>query len=156
MTKGVFCTFKEVGWCGTGEPMLVGVGYTTREFCDGQTFASPGRWPVDRRRHPEKPGELYPPFSPDFARARGTQVQLAKLALGKDHGCPFDGDTTRSFKCTTKLALGFCSRRDPLDRTDVQIDSRYLVVLLRTTEDPDVSLGNFARGVSVGPGARLP
>ena len=36
--------YKGAGWSGTGGPMLVGVGCTAREFCDGQTLASPGRW----------------------------------------------------------------------------------------------------------------
>ena len=32
---------KGAGWTGRGEPMMVGVGYTAREFCDGQSLASP-------------------------------------------------------------------------------------------------------------------
>ena len=31
------------GWRGVCSPMMIGVGYTSREFCDGQTLASPGR-----------------------------------------------------------------------------------------------------------------
>ena len=30
------------GWRGVCSPMMIGVGYTSREFCDGQTLASPG------------------------------------------------------------------------------------------------------------------
>ena len=41
---------KSSGWRGCGAPMVVGVGYTSREFCDGQSLASPGRWPVQQRR----------------------------------------------------------------------------------------------------------
>ena len=41
------------GWTGAGRPMQVGVGYTVRGLCDGQSLASPGRWPVDVRRYPE-------------------------------------------------------------------------------------------------------
>ena len=40
------------GWTGTGKPMQVGVGYTVRDLCDGQTLASPGRWPPSMRRYP--------------------------------------------------------------------------------------------------------
>ena len=33
---------KSTSWVGMGEPMMVGTGCTAREFCDGQTLASPG------------------------------------------------------------------------------------------------------------------
>ena len=39
------------GWTGTGKPMQIGVGYTVRD-CDGQSLASPGRWPPAMRRYP--------------------------------------------------------------------------------------------------------
>ena len=35
---------KMSGHCGKGQLMKVGVGYTQRDFCDGQSLASPGRW----------------------------------------------------------------------------------------------------------------
>ena len=41
------------GLLGQGEPMLMGVGNTTREFCDGRTLVSPGRWPVQHHRYPD-------------------------------------------------------------------------------------------------------
>ena len=44
---------KGSGWRGEGEPTMVGVGYVPLEFCDGQTLASPGRWPVAQRRYPD-------------------------------------------------------------------------------------------------------
>ena len=34
---------KLAGHRGNGPPMMVGVGYVQREFCDGQSLASPGR-----------------------------------------------------------------------------------------------------------------
>ena len=39
---------KEAGWKGQGKPMQVDVAYTAREYCDGQTLASPGRWPPNQ------------------------------------------------------------------------------------------------------------
>ena len=42
---------KEAGWRGRGEPMLVGTGYSSREMCDGQSLASPSRWPISARRY---------------------------------------------------------------------------------------------------------
>ena len=41
------------GWTGTGKPMQVGVGYTVRDFCDGQSLASPERRPLAMVRHLE-------------------------------------------------------------------------------------------------------
>ena len=43
---------KGSGHCGIGPPMMVGVGYTQRELCDGQSLASPGRWPPGSRVYP--------------------------------------------------------------------------------------------------------
>ena len=40
------------GWQGRGRLMIVGTGYTAREICDGQSLASPGRWPPEERRYP--------------------------------------------------------------------------------------------------------
>ena len=40
---------KFAGHRGVGSPMKVGVGYVEREFCDGQSLASPGRWPPGSR-----------------------------------------------------------------------------------------------------------
>ena len=42
------------------------------------------------------------------------------------------------------------------DRNDVPIDYRFLDLLLRVAEDPEVGLGEYAQGVRVGPGARMP
>ena len=44
---------KGEDWTGVGRPMQVGVGYTARGCCDGQSLASPGRWPVAARRYAE-------------------------------------------------------------------------------------------------------
>ena len=43
---------KHAGYCGIGSPMMVGVGYVQREFCDGQSLASPGRWSPGSRVYP--------------------------------------------------------------------------------------------------------
>ena len=41
------------------------------------------------------------------------------------------------------------------DRT-VPIDYRFLDLLQRTAGDPEVGLGEYAQGVRVGPGTRMP
>ena len=46
--------------------------------------------------------------------------------------------------------------RSENDRTDLPIDFRFPAFLLKASEDPEVSLGSFASGARVGPGARLP
>ena len=43
---------KLAGHRGNGPPMKVGVGYVQREFCDGHSLASPGRWPPGARTYP--------------------------------------------------------------------------------------------------------
>ena len=43
---------KFTGHRGKGSPMMVGVGYVQREFCDGQSLASPGRWSPEARVYP--------------------------------------------------------------------------------------------------------
>ena len=46
--------------------------------------------------------------------------------------------------------------RTSKDRVDVPIDFRFLAALLTAAQDPEVELGDFACGVKVGPGVRLP
>ena len=52
-------------------PMQVGVGYTARDYCDGQSLASPGRWPLAARRCPESDVwkevvAIFPKFSQQY------------------------------------------------------------------------------------------
>ena len=46
-------TGRGSGWTGWDGPLLVGSSFPPREICDGQSLASPGRWAVNDRRHPE-------------------------------------------------------------------------------------------------------
>ena len=64
--------------------MLVGAGYASREYCDGQTLASPGRWPISQGRYPEFAlwKEITGLFM-GYAHSRGTPQLLMELALGK-------------------------------------------------------------------------
>ena len=45
-------------------------------------------------------------------------------------------------------------KREENDRRDVPLDFRYLDLLLKAAEDPEVGLGQFSQGVRVGPGCR--
>ena len=72
---------KGAGWCGEGEPMAVGVGYTSRELCDGMALPSPGRWPPAKRKYPERAvwREVADKFL-WFARTSGTPLLEPVLA----------------------------------------------------------------------------
>ena len=145
---------------GEGPPMMVGVGYTARECCDGQSLASPGRWPVNQRRYPtSKPWQEVSELFMAFAEREGSSQLLTDLALGKVKECPFGKGSIRDLKESSLVALGrhgLSLQRNEEDRRDIPIDFRYLQLLLTAAEDPEVNLGSFASGVRVGPGARLP
>ena len=148
------------GWVGTGKPMQIGSGYTRRDICDGQSLASPGRWAVEHRTYPDD--ETWRSVSglyTDYSRRVGTPALLASLALGKESECPFSSDSIQSLNQSIVENLSSCGLnldRQDGDREDVPIDFRYLDLLLRASRDPEVALGSFAKGVRVGPGARLP
>ena len=44
---------RGAGWVGHGPPMEVGVGFVSRELCDGQSLTSPVRWSPEQRRYPQ-------------------------------------------------------------------------------------------------------
>ena len=137
--------------------MLVGVGYTAREFCDDQSLTSPGRWPVSQRMYPD--GTLWKVISDmfmSFAERHGTRQLLMSLAAGRVEQFPFDAQSVRELKESTVAALkkhGFELRREVADKSDLPIDFRYLDLLRRAAGDLEVHLGPFGKGVRVGPGA---
>ena len=90
---------KTAGWRGAGKPMEVGLGYTSREICDGQGLASPGRWSPEERRYPES--TLWKAASEpimDFTRKHGTTELLTRLAMGQVTESPFDEETLTRLK----------------------------------------------------------
>ena len=151
---------KGSGWCSTGEPMSVGIGYTSREYCDGQGLASPGRWPVASRRYPDM--AQWQSVASSYARfteRHGTTDLLMTLALGRVKECPFKPADVKALKDEVIMnlaSMGMDLERSSGDRDDVPIDFRFLGFLLRAAEDPEVGIGNFAKGVRVGPGVRMP
>ena len=89
----------------------------------------------------------------------GTPELLARLALGHVKETPFSEDQVAALKgqvIRDMAEQGLQIRRDSRDREDVLLDDRFLELLPNAAEDPDVTLGEFARGVRVGLGARLP
>ena len=151
---------KDSGWVGHGCPLQVGIGYTSRDYCDGQGLASPGRWPVENRRYPSS--QPWKKVKERFARYtdfRGTPELLMALALGKVEGCPFDAKETVALKNELIEDMekhGLDVGRKQGDREELPIDFRFLGMLLRAAEDPEIGLGDFAQGVRVGPGSRMP
>ena len=137
--------------------MQIEVGYTVRDFCDGQSLASPGRWPPATRQYLcsdtwTSVSELVSKFS---EHCRTTQL-LMDLALGRVEKCPFPSESVREFKGEIIGLLssrGLNLNRASGDRNELPIDFRFLALLLRAS---DTQLGNFAQGVKVGPGTRMP
>ena len=95
----------------------------------------------------------------DFARRHGKPELLSRLALGQVSSSPFDPAAIRNLKKQIIAFLaeqGFQLHRDAKDRQDVPVDFRFLQLLLTASEDPETGLGDYASGVGIGPGARLP
>ena len=147
------------GWIGTGEPMVIGSGYTRREVCDGMSLASPGRWPPDQRNYPQSVEWLEVAEKVrEFARREGPPELLMKLSLGQVNACPFPEQAIRSLKdelIASLAARGKVLKQLASDRTDLPIDFRFLELLLDASGD-EVGLGSFSQGVRIGVGARLP
>ena len=151
---------KFAGHRGIGSPMKVGVGYMEREFCDGQSLASPGRWPPGSRSYPSSPAwisvrDCFWRFTAHY----GTEKLLVDLAMGKVEESPFPSAEILQLKHAVIEVAGRAGvpifRKDG-DRVDVPIDYRFLDMLLRASEDPEVGIGEYAQGVKVGPGTRMP
>ena len=70
------------------------------------------------------------------------------LALGRARECPFKPADVQALKNEVIMKLSG-------DRNEVPDDFRFLDLLLRAADDPEVRLGSFAQGVRVGPGVRM-
>ena len=125
---------------------MVGIGYTAREYCDGQSLASPGRWAVRQRQYPDTAQwKAVSSIFTEYAERHRTTELLMKLAVGRIEQCPF-----RELKKSTVEALktyGLDLKSEPTDKKDVPIDFRYLGLLLSAADYPEVHLGSFAKGV---------
>ena len=137
------------GYRGNGPPMMVGVGYVQREFCDGQSLASPGRWSPGSRVYPSSTAwssvrECIWRFATHF----GTENLLVDLAMGKVAESPFASDEIKQLKqavINAAARAGISITRKSGDRVDIPIDYRFLDVLLRTSGDPEIGLGDNAQ-----------
>ena len=147
-------------WKGVGRPLQVGVGYTVRGYCDGQSLASLGRWPAAARRYPEtstwrEVAQLFDQFSQQY----GNEELLMNLALGRVEAMPFPAQKVASPKgriIEVLHAQGFVLQRVESDRAELPLDFRFIDLLLRSADDPERNLGTCAQGLKVGPGTRMP
>ena len=138
---------KGSGHRGIGPPMMVGVGYTQRELCDGQTLASPGRWPPGSRIYPtSRPWLQIAECYSRFADHYGTEELLVSLASGKVTECPFPSEEVSIFNrelLDIATQNGFQMIEKSGDRVDVPINFRFLQLLLRIADDPENGLGGL-------------
>ena len=121
---------------------------------------TPGRWSPEDRRYPvSKVWHAASEPIMEFTRRYGTAALLTRLAMGQVTESPFEEEAVTRLKeqiVRSPAEQGLHLNRHPEDREDLPVDCRFLQLLLTAAEDPEVSIGEFARGVRVGPGARLP
>ena len=91
-----------------------------------------------------------------FTYHHGTEQLSVSLAMGKIDACPFPPDDVAQLRQAVAAGCGHQIERRSGDRTDVPIDYRFLDLLLRTAKDPEIGIDEYAQGVKVGPGTRMP
>ena len=72
-------------------------------------------------------------------------------------GCPFSSTDIAELKrevIETLASRGLHLERDEGDGVDVLVDFRFIGLLWRASQNPEVALGSFAKGVRVGRGTR--
>ena len=142
------------GWVGVGAPMRVGTGYIARDICDGAGWASPGRWSPSRREWRLIANEVL-----SVAAAVGTPELFARLALGRVDRNPFDQEIIAKLRRKLESIVGAVGHEvqdHPADRCQLPVRYRLMQSLLAVSENPEVHLGDFARGFQLGPGVKMP
>ena len=139
---------------------MVGAGYTEREVCDGQGLSSLGRWSHEDRLYPSS--SLWLQIQRMFihtAETMTTSRHLSELALGRLTSSPFSEKTVTVLRDDLFRLLsdsGHGIVRGPQDRRELLFDFRLFHSLLSAAGDPEVKMREFAVGVRVGPGTKLP
>ena len=80
------------------------------------------------------------------------------LAMEKVPEVPFEPTAVHELKDLVRRELkhrGIQENNHVDDRSDLPVDFRFVAPILEAAEDPELSVREFARGVSVGPGACL-
>ena len=110
---------------------------------------------IRQRPHGQESGTA----SGSSLRTMALNVYWSSSRWGKIQSSPFPPAEVAEFKqqvIDTAARSGYQIVRRAGDRTDVPIDYRFRNLLLRVAEDPEVGLGEYAQGVRVGPGTRMP
>ena len=115
---------RGAGWMGHGPPTEVGVGYVSRELCDGQSLASRVKWPPEQRRYPQhEQWKAVVKVFENFANTYGTEELLTSLALGKVAECLFPSDEVKNLRAEVvqcAATRGYDLRREAADRTNTR------------------------------------
>ena len=119
---------------------MVGAGYTEREVCDGQGLSSPGRWSQEDR--------LYPSSS------LWLQIQRMIFHTAETMTSSWHGFVRTDQKTVAVFEMSFV--RGTQDRRELPFDFRLFLILLSAAGYPEVKICEFAFGVRVGPGTKLP
>ena len=144
---------KNSGWVGVGPPLQVGVGYTSRDYCDGQVAGALAH----RVQTVPTFADLEEGHGEVHTVLRGTHDARTPRAMGKAESCLFDAAEVSALNGTIaelqeeeeeELDLG----RQQGDREDVPIDFRFLGLLLRAAEDPEGGVGTVRARVGWGLG----
>ena len=166
---GVVKPKKGAGLWGDGPPLASRLLGKRQEFADGFGLCSPGRWEPSKRKCAANMPCL------GFAEQLGTELlkllqrdldlrALAmKLAVGCVDSMPFSDELINAGRELLFTALEFAGSKLPV--RERQAGQPFFLAaieeLLRISGDPDsrayyTSRRSFARGVRVGPGAKLP
>ena len=114
-----------------------------RDTCNGQSLASPGRWPVEHRTYSEdETSRFVAGLGTDFSRRVGTPASLASLVVRRIAECPFSPDSIQTLK--RSVIRGLAARGLSSARKGGH------------SQDIPVAQGWFDGGVRAGPGTRLP
>ena len=82
-----------------------------------------------------------------------------KLALGEVQDTPFHGEDIQALKNSIVEALashGLHMQPQTTDRPEVSDRLPISSITLTAAQDPEVGIGQYASGVRIGPGVRLP
>lgn len=166
---GVVKPKKGAGLWGDGPPLALRLLGKRQEFADGFGLCSPGRWEPSKRKCAASMPCLgfAEQLGAELLKLLQSELDLRTLAMKLAVGCvdsmPFSDDLINAGRDLLFTALEFAGSKLPV--RERQAGQPFFLAaieeLLRISGDPDsrayhTSRHSFARGVRVGPGAKLP
>ena len=142
---------RGAGWRGKGNPLSVGSGPGERELHDGAGLCSQRLFPETPLLH--KFWQLLKGF---VVKLLDTKV-FERLACGKVEECPF-GEELRVSREQVYVLFETAGEEPRRKSTDLAspLEFRLLGAFLSQTKDPERGLSDFADGVRVAVGCKLP